>query len=350
MPAWGKVLSEIGSKQQEGQQAVDLVRRKYLKRLNQHTGRNVIAYYSGWLFRAPTTPNLSVGDDDMNAFMATVHQLDRTKGLDLILHTPGGDIAATEALVKYLWIMFDKDIRVIVPQLAMSAGTMIACAARSIVMGKQSSLGPIDPQVGGVPAQGVLDEFQMAVQNIQQNPASAPLWQQIVSRYHPSFLLECAQAIKWSREMVSGWLRENMFAGDHSQAVVADTVVQYLADHSTTATHSRHLPLSKCEDIGLKIQRLEDDAKLQDLVLTVHHAYMHTFSMSPAVKITENHLGVASVLLGLGQQIPFAAPGQMHMGFPGQPPAIMPIPNPTSPDTHTDEPVEQAADNPPAAV
>lgn len=326
MPAWGRVLSEIGSKQTEGQQAVDLVRRKYLRALQKHTGRNVIAYYSGWLFKPPTTPNLSVGDEDMNGFMAAVHKLDRDKGLDLILHTPGGDIAATESLVKYLWVMFDKNIRVIVPQLAMSAGTMIACAAKSVVMGKQSSLGPIDPQVGGVPAQGVLDEFQMAVQSIQQNPASAPLWQQVVSRYHPSFLLECAQAIKWSREMVSGWLKENMFAGNHGQADIADGVVNYLSDHSITATHSRHLPVSKCEEIGLKVERLEDDEKLQDLVLTVHHAYMHTFSMSQAVKIVENHLGVASVLLGVGQPIPFVGQGQMNAGFQVQTPVVLPVP------------------------
>ena len=99
----------------------------------------------------------------MNAFMAAVHLLKRDKGLDLILHTPGGDIAATEALVKYLWTMFDKDVRVIVPQLAMSAGTMIACSAKQIVMGKQSSLGPIDPQIFGMPAQAILEEFQMAI-------------------------------------------------------------------------------------------------------------------------------------------------------------------------------------------
>jgi ATP-dependent protease ClpP protease subunit len=287
MPAWGTVLSEIGSRQQGGQQAVDLVRRKYLKALHKHTGRNIIAYYSGWLFRPPTTPNLSVGDEDMNAFMAAVHLLKRDKGLDLILHTPGGDIAATEALVKYLWVMFDKDIRVIVPQLAMSAGTMIACASRSIIMGKQSSLGPIDPQIGGVPAQGVLDEFQMAVQSIQKNPASAPLWQQIVSRYHPSFLLECTQAIDWSRKMVHLWLVENMLAGESDPVAAADSVVGYLADHSATAAHARHIPMNKCETIGLKIEKLEDDKKLQDLVLTVHHAYMHTFSMSPAVRVSE---------------------------------------------------------------
>lgn len=319
MPAWASVLSEIGKKQQGGLQATDLIRRKYLRELQKHTDRNVIAYYSGWLFRPPNTPNLSVGDDDMNAFMAAVHQFDRSKGLDLILHTPGGDIAATEALVKYLWVMFDKDIRVIVPQLAMSAGTMIACSAKTIVMGKQSSLGPIDPQIGGVPAQGVLDEFQMAVNSIKAEPASAPLWQQIVSRYHPSFLNECVQAINWSRTMVRDWLRENMFANVDDRDNKADAIVGYLGSHSATAAHARHIPLSKCEDIGLEIERLEDDKKLQDLVLTVHHAYMHTFSMTTAIKITENHLGVATVLMGVMQVTrPAVPPSQVE---PPAPPA-----------------------------
>jgi hypothetical protein len=217
--------------------------------------------------------------------------------------------------------MFDKDVRVIVPQLAMSAGTMIACAAKTIVLGKQSSLGPIDPQIGGVPAQGVLDEFQMAVETIKQDPASTPLWQQIVSRYHPSFLNECVQAINWSRTMVRDWLRENMFANDADRDTKAQVIVGYLGSHSATAAHARHIPLSKCEDIGLKIERLEDDAKLQDLVLTVHHAYMHTFSMTAAIKITENHLGVATVLMGILQQV----------GFPGLPPAQPQPPAPAPP-------------------
>lgn len=334
MPAWGSVLAEIGAKQQGGQQAVDVVRRKYLKRLHLHTGRNVIAYYSGWLFRPPSTPNLSVGDDDMNAFMAAVHQLKRDKGLDLILHTPGGDIAATEALVKYLWVMFDKDIRVIVPQLAMSAGTMIACAARSIVLGKQSSLGPIDPQIGGVPAQGVLDEFQMAVESIKRDPASAPLWQQIVSRYHPSFLNECVQAINWSRTMVHGWLCENMFGGEAAHAATAKAIVNFLGDHSVTAAHARHIPLSKCEEIGLRIEKLEDDKKLQDLVLTVHHSYMHTFSMSPAIKIIENQIGVATIHMSAMQQMFRAAPAQALMQERA-PTAPQPQPDPAPIDPST---------------
>lgn len=322
MPGWSSVLAEVGARQREGQQAIDLVRRKYLRQLNRHTGRNVIAYYSGWLNRPGNTPNLQVGDDDMNAFMAAVHQMKREKGLDLILHTPGGDIAATEALVKYLWTMFDKDIRVIVPQLAMSAGTMIACSAKQIVMGKQSSLGPIDPQIMGMPAQAILEEFQMAINNIKLDPASTPLWQQIVSRYHPSFLVECVQAINWSRTMVHGWLCENMFGGDPAMAETAQRIVNYLSDHASTATHSRHLSVDKCEEIKLKVVKLEDDPKLQDLVLTVHHAYMHTFSLSPAIKITENHLGVATVLMGMTQQ---GLPGQPARASAEQPQVAAPV-------------------------
>ena len=58
--------------------------------------------------------------------MATIHKMDRKKGLDLILHTPGGDMAATKSLVDYLRIMFEGNVRAIVPQIAMSGGTMIA--------------------------------------------------------------------------------------------------------------------------------------------------------------------------------------------------------------------------------
>lgn len=157
MPSWNEVLTELQSCNRVD--ALDYVRRKYLDQLHKNTGRNIIAYYSGWL-QKPRIGNADICDDDKNGLMATIHKLDRSKGLDLILHTPGGDIAATESLVDYLRKMFGKDIRAIIPQIAMSAGTMIACSCREIIMGKQSNLGPIDPQFNGIPAHGVLEEFK----------------------------------------------------------------------------------------------------------------------------------------------------------------------------------------------
>ena len=63
----------------------------------------------------------------------------------------------------------------------------------------------------------------------------------------------------------------------------------------------------------LEVKRLEDDKELRDLVLTVHHCYMHTLANTPAYKIVENHLGRRMVKLTqqqvlLLQQPPATAP------------------------------------------
>ncbi len=59
---------------------------------------------------------------DKNRFMSVIHGLDKSKGLDLFLHTPGGDVGATESLIDYLHDSFEGDIRAVIPQIAMSGG------------------------------------------------------------------------------------------------------------------------------------------------------------------------------------------------------------------------------------
>lgn len=102
----------------------------------------------------------NINDEDKTGFMSCIHTLDRSKGLNLILHTPGGELAATESLVYYLRDMFGNNKWVIVPEIAMSAGTMIVCASQIIIMGKHSSLGPIDPQYSGLSTYGVIEEVE----------------------------------------------------------------------------------------------------------------------------------------------------------------------------------------------
>lgn len=293
MPSWNQVLQEL-LQERNRPDALDFVRRKYLKLLQEKTQRNVIAYYSGWL-RHPQILGTQINDDDKNAFMAVVHGLDRALGLDLILHTPGGEVAATESIVDYLRRMFGTNIRVIIPQIAMSAGTMIACSAKEIIMGKQSNLGPIDPQFGGIPAQGVIEEFTKALEQIKKDPASIPLWQVIVGKYHPTFLGECEYAIEWSQKIVRSWLETGMFADDPKRKEKAKKIVYRLADHNKTKTHNRHFSIDQCKALKLNIVDLEADQSLQDLVLTVHHCFMHTFGNSAAIKITENQNGIALV-------------------------------------------------------
>ncbi len=290
MPNWNEILDEIKS----SGSTHDIIRRNYLQKIHEITERNVIIYYSGWLQKQGIS-GLGINDNDKNGFMTTIHGLDRSKGLDLILHTPGGESTATESLVDYLRKMFGTDIRAIVPQLALSAGTMIACACDSILMGKQSSLGPIDPQLNGIPAHGIIEEFKQAFEECKANQIKIPLWQPIIAKYTPTLIGESQKAIAWSEEMVKKWLVTGMLKDKPKPNESAEKIIKELGDHALTKSHARHLSASKCQEIGLKIEMLEDDQKLQDAVLTVHHACIHTLSATPAFKIIENHTGTAFI-------------------------------------------------------
>ncbi|MBU1052852.1 MAG: S49 family peptidase [Proteobacteria bacterium] len=320
MPNWSELVREIG---QLGS-PFDILRRKYIADLSQYTKRNVICYYSGWLQKPELGPAVAVNDTDKNGLMTTINGVDVKKGLDLILHTPGGDTAATESIVDYLWSKFSGDVRCFVPQMAMSAGTMIACSCREIWMGKQSSLGPVDPQFNGIPAHGVIEEFQRAYNEIVADPRTIPVWQPIIAKYAPAFIGECEKAVKWSNSLVHAWLKRNMFRSLADADSVVDNIMRELGDHSVSLAHNRHLSSEKCKEMGLKVFDLESDQELQDKVLSVHHIYFHTLSSTPAFKIIENQNGMAFILQA--QQIIMAGPPQhQQIGLPPnqlQPPLI----------------------------
>ena len=292
MPNWNQLLDEINA----AGGMHDVIRRRYLKEVSEITGRNVIIYYAGWLQKEGVA-GIEINDEDKNGFMTVIHELDRSRGLDLILHTPGGEMAATESLVDYLRSMFGTEIRAIVPQLAMSGGTMIACACKEIFMGKQSSLGPIDPHYGGIPAHGIVEEFNRAKKEISEDTSSSSIavWQPIIAKYNPTLIGECEKAIDWSNEMTREWLQTGMFDSEQNSDDKINNIIKELGDHALTKSYARHLSIERCHHIGLKVRALEEDDRLQDSVLSLHHACMLTFSATHALKIVENHLGIAFI-------------------------------------------------------
>ncbi len=75
--------------------------------------------------------------------------------IDFIIHTPGGLVLAAEQIARALKKHKGK-VTVFVPHYAMSGGTLIALAADEIVMDENAVLGPLDPQLGGMPAASIL--------------------------------------------------------------------------------------------------------------------------------------------------------------------------------------------------
>ncbi len=297
MPGLHDILNEIAAGRQAGAQAYDTVRRRCLMSLHQLTQRNLIVYYSGWLQRPKVDRYVDLGitDNDKNGFMAAVQGMDRSLGLDLVLHTPGGDMAATESIVHYLHAMFPTDLRAIIPQMAMSGGTVIACGCDRIVMGKQSCLGPIDPQIGGRSAHAYLEEFEQAKREILADPLATEAWRPILEQYRPTLIVECRRGLDWASEMVEEWLAGRMLAGRPDAKAAAKSIAQALSDHDATRSHNRHIPLEAARRVGLVVDALEDDDRLQDAVLSVHHACMVTLAETAAVKLIENHEGRALI-------------------------------------------------------
>lgn len=291
MPNWSIIQQEIVDIMESDPNPYDTVRRIYLDKVAQITWRNVIAYYSWWLQKW-WVPWSSIDDKDKSGFMLTINGMDRSKWLDIILHTPWGDISATESLVDYLYQMFWNDIRVIVPQICMSAGTMIALSSKEILMWNHSNLWPIDPQFNWIPCQWVIEEFNRARKDILENPSLANLWQPIISKYNPTLIWSCEKAITWSEEMTLSWLKRNMFNWNKTKA---KTIRNLFSDHQQTKNHWRHISKSDCISKWLNIASLEANQALQDSVLSAHHCYMLAFSAFPVIKIIENNAGIAYI-------------------------------------------------------
>ena len=300
MPGLNKVIEEIELLRGNGHpQAPDMVRELYLNNLAKYRKRNIICYYSGWLStNGKPVPNLAIDDTDKNGFMNAIYEMDCSIGLDLVLHTPGGSITAAESLVYYLQQKFGTNIRVIIPQMAMSAGTMIACSASEIIMGHQSCIGPFDPLLNNVSAFAVFDEFNRAAQQIRAEPHTIPLWQALLSRYPPAFLEQCEKAIELANSIVPKWLKEGMLSDLSPELleIQVDKIMSNLNNPSQTKEHSRHIHFDKAKELGLKVSLLEDDDELQDLVLSLHHAYIATLMMTNTSKLIESNLGKRFIL------------------------------------------------------
>lgn len=115
-------------------------RQAIIRRIQDNTGRKLLCYVAG--DAAP------LDRDDPVAFVDLLHNVKTGEDVDLLLHTVGGDIDVAEKLITMMRTKVGTGrLRVVVPDFAKSAGTLIAIGADAIVMSDMSELGPIDPQI-----------------------------------------------------------------------------------------------------------------------------------------------------------------------------------------------------------
>ena len=184
--------------------------------------------------------------------------------------------------------------------------TMIALSADAIVMGQHSQLGPTDPQfiismpegTRTAPAQAILDQFELAKRQCRQDPANVAAWMPIIRSYAPGLLTQCQRAQGQAVTMVAGWLERFMLAGKPDAKSKANEIAKWFTTYENFGSHGERVGRETARGLGVEVQDLEKDGELQDALLSVHHATMHTFSQTSALTIIENHHGRAWIRSG----------------------------------------------------
>lgn len=167
--------------------------------------------------------------EDAQQIIPAIQSTPSTTPIDLILHTPGGMVLAAMQIARAIKAHPGK-VTVHVPVYAMSGGTLLALAADEILMEDFSVLGPIDPQIAGVPAASLVEVKQ-------QKP---------VAEISDVTLVLASMGEKALKQVKAGALELIGQRMPHEQAVaLVDKLAggQWTHDYALTATEAKSLGL-----------------------------------------------------------------------------------------------------------
>ncbi len=237
-------------------------RQEQIRALEERTGRRLICYVAG--------PAASITARDILPFVDLLEDVEKGSQLDLLLHTAGGDVDQAEriALLCRKRIGAVGGFRVIVPDSAKSAGTLICLAADAVVTGQPSELGPIDPQIVierdasgqeiSRPAQSFLDGLQDIVQATgagQLSPAYFPL----LDKLDPSLIDFCKKALRRSEQLATRFLAQYMLKDQPDCQKKAKTIARELNNVERFLSHGAVIDADRAQELGLVVRILEPD-------------------------------------------------------------------------------------------
>jgi hypothetical protein len=230
-------------------------RQELIKAIQAETERKLICYVAD--------PAAAITRDDVLPLMDLLHTIEPRSHVDLLLHTSGGDIDAAVKIVGILRQRLDGvgQLRVIIPDRAKSAGTLIAIGGDVIVMSDPSELGPVDPQIitrdgnGRLvqrPALSFVDGFDALVEAVvsAEPGRSTEAELALLAKFDPAVLDICRKALRRSRVLTETLLRRGMLK-DGSWTSVA----LQLTDNSRWIEHGTVIDVDDAESIGLVVER-----------------------------------------------------------------------------------------------
>jgi hypothetical protein len=267
------------------------LRKETIRRIANETGIPLICYVTktSSLYDTPGAV-AAIEDSDLEGFDTLIDSIklhtNSTK-IDILFVSNGGSAEAAERIVRLLRENF-QEIRFILPGNAYSAATMMAFACDSILMTDTATLGPIDPQINGIPARTILRGFEDLERRLrEEGPESLAAYIHLLNGYSLHLLEVCKSAEDLSKELARIWLSDYMLKCDLNDARV-NKIVDFFANYDVHKSHARSIGRQQSIDLGLNVQRLERGEKLTNLIKSLYDQYVFFFRVTPFIKVYEN--------------------------------------------------------------
>lgn len=234
------------------------LRQLLIRDIEAKTGRSLIVYYSD----CDSQESSIDGGDDV--YIAELLNGAGDGPIDFLLETNGGATDATEKICSLLRSN-DRDLRVIVPRRAKSNGTVVALSGTHILMGMESELGPIDPHIGVVPVEFILN--------------APPGTMNVID-------LQSAQTFRKQTEKLAKSLLQTGMLKDSAGDVV-DLLVQKLATRSQYHSHGSVIDSREAKELGLAVIVHSPTDELWRLVGLLRAMYQFDCQQQGFVKVFE---------------------------------------------------------------
>lgn len=222
---------------------------------NRPGGRRLICYVSG--------QNCIIDRDDTVPFVDLLHNVPDGEDLDMLLHTGGGDIDAAEKLISMIRSKVgDATLRIIVPDYAKSAGTLMVLGADRVVMSDTSELGPIDPQIVLADGNGnrirhsvqsYLDAYEEHTATLKAQPGNIAS-QIMLGKLDPATVMLFQAVRDRARQFAEAQLQRGMFRTEGNWSKAAAELI----DTKRWQSHAQMISWEDAQDprIGLRVEHL----------------------------------------------------------------------------------------------
>ncbi|MBM3326450.1 MAG: hypothetical protein FJY65_05665 [Calditrichaeota bacterium] len=262
------------------------LRLETITRIERLTNRPLICYLTKTHNLLPQQ-NAHIDDDDILGFSDLVYGIDKDD-IDVFLVSNGGSVVAAERIVNLLRSKFSS-VRFIFPGNAFSAATLIAFSGDLIIMDTTATLGPIDPQINGIPTRAILKGFERVQRELtEQGPSSLTAYMPLLEKYSLDLLEICRSAEELSKQLAENWL----FKYHRKTALESKTISEYFSDYDEHKSHGRTIDRNTALEQGLNIKFIEDIPGVSELVRSLYIQYQFWFDKSPFLKIYENSRGI----------------------------------------------------------